>query len=73
MIPLWMFPVAMVTGNTMVIKPSERDPGATMILMDMLNEAGAPKGVVNVSLLHEPSGAQLWTKASLNFFRFVVF
>lgn len=48
MIPLWMFPVAMVTGNTMVIKPSERDPGATMILMDMLNEAGAPKGVVNV-------------------------
>lgn len=48
MIPLWMFPVAMVTGNTSIIKPSERDPGATMLLMEMLNEAGAPKGVVNV-------------------------
>lgn len=48
MIPLWMFPVAMVTGNTSIIKPSERDPGATMILMEMLKDAGAPKGVVNV-------------------------
>lgn len=48
MIPLWMFPVAITTGNTMVIKPSERDPGATMMLMEMLNEAGCPPGVVNV-------------------------
>lgn len=50
MIPLWMFPVAMVTGNTSIIKPSERDPGATMMLMEMLKEAGAPKGVVNVKM-----------------------
>lgn len=48
MIPLWMFPVAMTCGNTSIIKPSERDPGATMLLMEMLNEAGAPPGVVNV-------------------------
>lgn len=48
MIPLWMFPVAITTGNTMVIKPSERDPGATMMLMEMLNEAGCPPGVVNI-------------------------
>lgn len=48
MIPLWMFPVAITCGNTSIIKPSERDPGATMMLMEMLNEAGCPPGVVNV-------------------------
>ncbi|EFX80854.1 hypothetical protein DAPPUDRAFT_303718 [Daphnia pulex] len=48
MIPLWMFPVALVCGNTYIVKPSERDPGACMMLVDMLREAGAPDGVVNV-------------------------
>lgn len=48
MIPLWMFPVAIATGNTHVIKPSERDPGACMMLVDMLTQAGCPPGVVNV-------------------------
>jgi len=48
MIPLWMFPMALVTGNTMLMKPSERDPGATMMLMDLVREAGFPPGVVNV-------------------------
>jgi len=48
MIPLWMFPLAIVTGNTFIIKPSERDPGATMMLMEMLKECGCPDGVVNV-------------------------
>jgi malonate-semialdehyde dehydrogenase (acetylating)/methylmalonate-semialdehyde dehydrogenase len=48
MIPLWMFPVALVCGNTMVLKPSERDPGASMILMQLANEAGFPPGTVNV-------------------------
>lgn len=48
MIPLWMFPLATVCGNTMIIKPSERDPGACMMLMGMLEEAGIPPGVVNV-------------------------
>lgn len=48
MIPLWMFPVAIVLGNTSVIKPSERDPGACMMLMQLLNEAGCPPGVVNL-------------------------
>ncbi len=33
-----MFPMALVTGNTMIVKPSERDPGATMIMMDLLNQ-----------------------------------
>lgn len=48
MIPLWMFPLALMAGNTYVLKPSERVPGATMILMELLNEIQLPKGVVNV-------------------------
>lgn len=48
MIPLWMFPVAITCGNTMLMKPSERVPGVTMRLMELLNEAGCPPGVVNV-------------------------
>lgn len=48
MIPLWMFPLSLVCGNTMVLKPSERDPGACMMLMELCNEAGIPPGVVNV-------------------------
>ncbi|XP_022650462.1 probable methylmalonate-semialdehyde dehydrogenase [acylating], mitochondrial [Varroa destructor] len=48
MVPLWMFPMAIVSGNTMILKPSEKDPGATMILMELLQEAGVPDGVVNV-------------------------
>lgn len=48
MIPLWMFPMALVCGNTMLMKPSERDPGCTMLLMELVKEAGFPAGVVNV-------------------------
>jgi len=48
MIPLWMFPMACVVGNTSVMKPSERDPGCTMMLMELAKEAGFPPGVVNV-------------------------
>lgn len=48
MIPLWMFPLAITLGNTFVLKPSEKVAGATNILMDLLNEAGVPGGVVNV-------------------------
>ncbi|KFM25291.1 Methylmalonate-semialdehyde dehydrogenase [acylating], mitochondrial [Auxenochlorella protothecoides] len=48
MIPLWMFPMALATGNTMVLKPSEKDPGAAMMLADLAQQAGLPKGVLNV-------------------------
>jgi len=48
MIPLWMFPLAITTGNTYVLKPSERDPGASMILAKLAKEAGVPDGVLNV-------------------------
>ncbi|KAJ6505547.1 Methylmalonate-semialdehyde dehydrogenase [Mycena sanguinolenta] len=48
MIPLWTIPVAIVTGNTLVIKPSERDPGATMMIAELCQRAGLPNGVLNV-------------------------
>ena len=43
MIPLWMFPIACTTGNTFVLKPSEKDPGASMMLAELAMEAGLPK------------------------------
>ncbi|HCF2190757.1 TPA: CoA-acylating methylmalonate-semialdehyde dehydrogenase, partial [Pseudomonas aeruginosa] len=48
MIPLWMFPMAIATGNTFVLKPSEQDPLVTMRLAELALEAGIPKGVLNV-------------------------
>ncbi|KAI0839927.1 Aldehyde/histidinol dehydrogenase [Hypoxylon sp. FL0890] len=48
MIPLWSIPLATITGNTLVMKPSERDPGAAMILAELAAEAGFPKGVINI-------------------------
>jgi len=48
MIPLWMFPMALVTGNTMVLKPSEKDPGAVTMLAQLAIEAGIPPGVLGV-------------------------
>ncbi|KAF4124001.1 malonate-semialdehyde dehydrogenase (acetylating) / methylmalonate-semialdehyde dehydrogenase [Geosmithia morbida] len=48
MIPLWCIPIATVTGNTLVLKPSERDPGAAMILAELVQRAGFPDGVVNI-------------------------
>ncbi|CAD8068980.1 unnamed protein product [Paramecium sonneborni] len=48
MIPLWMFPIAIVTGNTYILKPSERVPGAVTYLTKLLEESGVPKGVVNI-------------------------
>jgi len=48
MIPLWTIPIATITGNTCIIKPSERDPGATMILAELAEKAGFPPGVINI-------------------------
>ncbi|BCS21942.1 CoA-acylating methylmalonate-semialdehyde dehydrogenase [Aspergillus puulaauensis] len=48
MIPLWCIPIAVVTGNMMVLKPSERDPGAALILAELARAAGFPKGVLNI-------------------------
>jgi malonate-semialdehyde dehydrogenase (acetylating) / methylmalonate-semialdehyde dehydrogenase len=48
MVPMWMFPVAIACGNTFVLKPSERDPSAAMLLAEIWAEAGLPDGVFNV-------------------------
>jgi malonate-semialdehyde dehydrogenase (acetylating)/methylmalonate-semialdehyde dehydrogenase len=48
MIPLWMFPMAIASGNTFILKPSEQDPLTPMRLAELFIEAGAPKGVLNV-------------------------
>jgi len=63
MVPLWMFPMAIVCGNTFVLKPSEKDPSSTLFIAQLLKEAGLPDGVMNVvngdkeavdTLLHDP-------------------
>jgi len=63
MVPLWMFPVALACGNCFVLKPSERDPSAALLLAAWLAEAGLPAGVFSVvqgdkeavdALLHDP-------------------
>ena len=48
MVPMWMFPVAIACGNTFVLKPSERDPSASLLMAELLKQAGLPDGVFNV-------------------------
>jgi malonate-semialdehyde dehydrogenase (acetylating)/methylmalonate-semialdehyde dehydrogenase len=48
MVPLWMHPVAIATGNAFILKPSERDPGASDLVAELYAEAGLPDGVFNV-------------------------
>ncbi len=48
MVPMWMFPIALATGNTFVLKPSEKDPSLSLLLAQLLKEAGLPDGVFNV-------------------------
>src|SRR5580765_1483761 len=63
MVPMWMFPLALVCGNTFVLKPSEKDPSASIRMAELLKEAGLPDGVFNVvhgdkesvdAILHHP-------------------
>ncbi|KAA0093123.1 methylmalonate-semialdehyde dehydrogenase (CoA acylating) [Mycolicibacterium sp. P1-18] len=48
MVPMWFFPIAIATGNTVVLKPSEKDPSASLWLAELWKEAGLPAGVFNV-------------------------
>ena len=48
MVPLWMYPLAIVCGNCFILKPSERDPSSTLLIAELLLQAGLPKGVMNV-------------------------
>jgi malonate-semialdehyde dehydrogenase (acetylating)/methylmalonate-semialdehyde dehydrogenase len=63
MVPMWMAPLAIAAGNTFILKPSERDPGCSLLIADLLKQAGLPDGVFNVvqgdkvavdGLLHHP-------------------
>lgn len=48
MVPLWMWPMAVVCGNTFILKPSERDPSSAMMIAELALQAGLPPGVLNV-------------------------
>ena len=48
MVPMWMYPIAIACGNTFVLKPSERDPSASLLMAELLKQAGLPDGVFNV-------------------------
>ena len=48
MVPMWMFPLALACGNTFILKPSEKDPSASLLMADWLAEAGLPEGAFNV-------------------------
>ncbi len=48
MVPMWMAPIALATGNTFILKPSERDPSPSLMIADLLHQAGLPDGVFNV-------------------------
>ena len=48
MVPMWMFPIAIACGNTFILKPSEKDPSCSIMLAQLLTEAGLPDGVLNV-------------------------
>ncbi|MFZ6673346.1 CoA-acylating methylmalonate-semialdehyde dehydrogenase [Undibacterium sp. Xuan67W] len=48
MVPMWMAPLAIATGNTFILKPSERDPSCSLLIADLLKQAGLPDGVFNV-------------------------
>ncbi|MFZ6758903.1 CoA-acylating methylmalonate-semialdehyde dehydrogenase [Undibacterium sp. Ji50W] len=48
MVPMWMFPIAIACGNTFILKPSERDPSASLLHAKLLKQAGLPNGVFNV-------------------------
>lgn len=48
MVPMWMYPIAIASGNTFVLKPSEKDPSVSMMFAQLLAEAGLPEGVFNV-------------------------
>ena len=63
MVPLWMLPMAIAAGNCFILKPSERDPSASMMIADLLKRAGLPDGVMQVvhgdkevvdAILHHP-------------------
>src|ERR1700735_2764326 len=80
MVPMWMFPVAIASGNAFILKPSEKDPSASILLARLWAEAGLPEGVFNVlqgdkvavdGLLHPPDVAAVSFVGSTPIARYV--
>lgn len=71
MIPLWMFPLACVTGNTMILKPSEKTPGTTMLLAQLAYESGLPEGVLQIVQGSKPMVDQICTHPDIQAISFV--
>ncbi|MBY6186896.1 CoA-acylating methylmalonate-semialdehyde dehydrogenase [Marinobacter hydrocarbonoclasticus] len=71
MIPLWMFPMAIACGNGFVLKPSEQDPMTPMRLAELFEEAGAPKGLLNVVHGTKDAVDQLLTHEDIKAISFV--
>ncbi|WP_290630786.1 CoA-acylating methylmalonate-semialdehyde dehydrogenase [Aquisalimonas sp.] len=71
MVPMWMFPMALVCGNTFVLKPSEKDPSVPMYLAQLLKEAGLPDGALNVINGDKESVDTLLTDPDVSAVRFV--
>lgn len=71
MVPMWMFPIAIACGNTFVLKPSERDPSATLLIANLLHQAGLPGGVLNVVLGDGKAAQRLLTHPDITAISFV--
>ncbi|MEW7009272.1 MULTISPECIES: CoA-acylating methylmalonate-semialdehyde dehydrogenase [unclassified Lentilitoribacter] len=71
MVPMWMWPIALVTGNTFVLKPSERDPSVSLLMAEWLKEAGLPDGVFNVVQGDKEAVDALLTNADVKAVSFV--
>jgi malonate-semialdehyde dehydrogenase (acetylating)/methylmalonate-semialdehyde dehydrogenase len=71
MIPLWMFPVAIAAGNTFILKPSDKTPGAAMLLAFLSEQAGLPPGVLNVVNGTKPVVDSICTDPSVKAISFV--
>ena len=71
MVPLWMFPNAIACGNTFILKPSEKDPSASLLLAQLLQKAGVPDGVFNVVLGDRVAAGRLLEHPSIKAISFV--
>jgi malonate-semialdehyde dehydrogenase (acetylating) / methylmalonate-semialdehyde dehydrogenase len=71
MVPMWFFPIAIATGNTVVLKPSEKDPSASLWLAELWAEAGLPAGVFNVLQGDKTAVDELLTNTAIKSVSFV--
>src|SRR6266436_3685685 len=71
MVPMWFFPIAIAAGNTVVLKPSEKDPAASLWIAELWAEAGLPPGVFNVLQGDKTAVDELWTNPAVKAISFV--